>query len=78
MLSFLCVLCFQLNYQGRLISYRAKGKLHNFQLVYHCMAWDVGSGISVTEKLGYKSKQGAIKHAVKKLIGALKAEGLVS
>jgi len=39
----------------------------------HCMTWDVGSGISVT-----KSKQGAIKHAVNKLIDALKAEGFVS
>ena len=77
MLFFLCVFYFQLNYQGRLISYRAKGRLHKFELIYDGTAWDVESGIS---KKGehHKSKQGAIEHAVKKLIGALKAEGLVS
>ena len=77
MLSFLCVFYFQLNYQGRVIAYQAKGKVHGLKWVYDGTAWDVEKGISVTDK-HYKSKQGAIEHAVKKLIDALKAKGLVS
>ena len=77
MLSFLCVFYSQLNYQGRLISYRAQGRLHRFQLVYDGTAWDVESGISKRDE-HHKSKQGAIEDVVKKLIDALKADGLVS
>ena len=77
MLSFLCVFYFQLNYQGRVIAYQAKGRMHGLNWVYDGTAWDVESGINVTDKQ-YKSKQGAIEHAVKKLIDALKAKGLVS
>lgn len=51
--------------------------MHGLQWVYDGTAWDVESGISVTDK-HYKSKQGAIEHAVKKLIDALKAKGQVS
>ena len=77
MLPSLCVFYFQLNYQGRVIAYQAKGRMHGLNWVYDGTAWDVESGINVTDKQ-YKSKQGAIEHAVKKLIDALKAKGLVS
>ena len=77
MLPSLCLFYFQLNYQGHLISYYASGRVHRLQWVYDGTAWDVESGISVTEK-HYQSKQGAIEHAVKELIDVLKAEGLVS
>lgn len=60
-----------------MIRYQAKGRVHNLQWVYDGRAWDVESGISVTDR-HYKTKQGAIKQAVKKLIDALKAKGLVS
>ncbi|XP_015775294.1 PREDICTED: uncharacterized protein LOC107353464 isoform X2 [Acropora digitifera] len=67
----------QLNYQGRVIAYQAKGGMHGLQWVYDGTAWDVKSGIRVKDE-HYKSKQGAIAHAVKKLIDGLKAKGLVS
>ena len=73
----LCVFYFQLNYQGRVIKYQAKGRVHKLKWVYDGTAWDVESGISVKDK-HYESRQGAIEHAVKKLIDALKAKGLVS
>ena len=76
-LPFLCVFYFQLNYQGRLISYHAEGRVHRLQWVYYGTAWDVESGTSAKDK-HYKSKQGAIEHAVEKLIDVLKAKGLVS
>ena len=77
MLPSLCVFYFQLNYQGRGIFYQAKGGVHGLKWVYDGTAWDVESGISVRDKY-YKSKQGAIQHAVKKLIDILKDKGLVS
>ena len=77
MLPSLCIFYFQLNYQDRVIKYQAKGRVHKLKWVYDGTAWDVESGISVTDK-HYQSKQGAIAHAVKKLIDALKAKGLVS
>ena len=77
MLSFLCVFYFQLNYQGRLISYRAKVTLYKFQLVYVATAWDVESGMTRRDE-HHRGKRRAIKHAVKELIGALKADSLVS
>ena len=67
----------QLNYQDRVIRYQANGRVHSLQWVYDGRAWDVESGISVIDR-HHKSKQGAIKHAVKKLIDELKARGLVS
>ena len=70
MLSSLCVFYFQLNYQ-------ANGRVHSLQWVYDGRAWDVESGISVIDR-HHKSKQGAIEHAVKKLIDGIKAKGLVS
>ena len=60
-----------------MITYQAKGRVHSLQWVYDGRAWDVESGISVIDR-HYKSKQGAIKHAVKTLIDGLKTEGLVS
>jgi len=59
------------------IGYQAKGRVHSLQWVYDDRAWDVESGISVTDK-HYKSKEGAIEHAVKKLVDVLKANGHVS
>ncbi|XP_044171394.1 uncharacterized protein LOC114953606 [Acropora millepora] len=67
----------ELNYQDRVIRYQANGRVHSLQWVYDGRAWDVESGISVIDR-HHKSKQGAIKHAVKKLIDELKARGLVS
>ena len=77
MVPSLCVFYFQLNYQGRVIAYQAKGRMHGLQWVYDGTAWDVKSGISVTDK-HYKSKQGAIEHAVEKLIDVLNARGHAS
>ena len=51
--------------------------MHSLKLVYDGRAWGVETGIFVTDK-HYKSKNGAIEQAVKKLIDALKAKGLVS
>ena len=45
--------------------------------VYDGTAWDVESGTSVKAK-HYKSKQGAIEHAVKKLIEDLKAKKILA
>ncbi|KAK2568732.1 hypothetical protein P5673_006733 [Acropora cervicornis] len=67
----------ELNYQGRVIRYQAKGRVHSLKLVFDGTAWDIESGISVTDR-HYKSRQGAIEQAVKKLIDELKAKGLVS
>ena len=77
MLLLLCVFYFQLNYQGRLISYNAKGRFHKFQMFYDGTAWDVESAMISKEKC-CQSKKIAIEHAVKKLIDVLKSEGLVS
>ena len=77
MLLLLCVFYFQLNYQGRLISYDAKGRLHKFQMLYDGTAWDVESAMIRKEKY-CQSKKIAIEHAVKKLIDDLKSKGLVS
>ena len=60
-----------------MIKYQARGGVHSLKFLYNGTAWDIESGISVTDR-HYKSRQGAIEHAVKKLIGALKAKGLVS
>ena len=78
MLPPLCIFYFQLNYQGRVIKYKAKGRVHRLQWLYDGMAWDVESGHSGRTSKRYKSKQGAIERAVKELIDVLKDEGLVS
>ncbi|XP_029213670.1 anti-lipopolysaccharide factor-like [Acropora muricata] len=67
----------EMNYQGRMIKYKAEGRVHKFKWVYDGRAWDVASGISVKAK-HYQSKHGAIEHAVKKLIDKLKAQGIVN
>ena len=77
MLTSLCIFYFQLNYQGRVIQYKAKGRVHRLKWSYVCTVWDVESGHSRTSN-HCKSKQGAIEHAVKELIDVLKDEGLVS
>ena len=56
---------------------QAKGGVHSLKFLYDGTAWDVESGISVTDR-HYKSRQGAIEHAVQKLVSVLKAKGLVS
>ena len=60
-----------------MIKYQAKGRVHSLKFLYDGTAWDVESVISVTER-HYKSRQGATEHAVQKLVGVLKAKGLVS
>ena len=77
LLPFLRVFCFQLNYQGRLISYHAVGRVHKLVRVYDGTAWDVESGNSLTSR-HWKSKHGAIKHAIEELIDVLKVKGLIS
>ena len=60
-----------------MIRYQAKGRVHSLKLVFDGTAWDVESGFSETSR-HWKSKQGAIKHAVEELIDALKVKGLIS
>ena len=60
-----------------MIEYKAEGRIHKLQWVYDGTAWDVESGTSV-EARHYKSTQGAIEHAVKKLIDDLKAKGILN
>ncbi|XP_066026494.1 anti-lipopolysaccharide factor isoform X3 [Pocillopora verrucosa] len=67
----------QLNFKGRVIEYKAEGRIHKLKWVYDGTAWDVESGTSV-EARHYKSTQGAIEHAVKKLIDDLKAKGILN
>ncbi|XP_038051918.1 uncharacterized protein LOC119724779 [Patiria miniata] len=68
----------QVTVAGRVIKYKAKGRVHSFKepWVYDGTAWDITSGIS--EKANhYKSKQGAIEHAMLKLLERLKREGIM-
>lgn len=67
----------QLNFQGRLINYKAEGRIHKFKWVYDGTAWDVESGTSVKAK-NYQSSQGAVEHAVKELIEKLKAKKILA
>ncbi|XP_078351103.1 anti-lipopolysaccharide factor-like [Oculina patagonica] len=66
----------QLNFKGRVVNYKAEGRIHKLQWVYDGTAWDVESGTSVKAR-HYKSTQGAIEHAVKELIDNLKAQGIL-
>lgn len=67
----------QLSFQGRVINYKAEGRIHKFKWVYDGTAWDVESGTSVKAK-HYQSSQGAIEHAVKELIEELKAKKILA
>ena len=67
----------QLNFQGRLINYKAEGRMHKLKWVYDGTAWDVESGTSVKAK-HYQSSQGAVEHAVKELIEKLKAKKILA
>jgi len=67
----------QLNFKGRVIHYKAEGRIHKLQWVYEGTDWDIESGTSVKAR-HYKSTQGAIEHAVKELIDKLKAQGILS
>lgn len=67
----------QLNFQGRVINYKAEGRIHKLKWVYDGTAWDVESGTSVKAK-HYQSSQGAIEHAVKELIEELKAKKILA
>ena len=51
--------------------------MHKLVWVYDGMAWDVESGNSLTSR-HWKSKHGAIKHAIEELIDVLKVKGLIS
>ncbi len=68
----------QVTIAGRVISYKAKGRVHSFKepWVYDGTAWDISSGISEKAK-HYKSKQGAIEHAMLKLLDRLKRDGIM-
>lgn len=66
----------QLDFKGRVMSYKAEGRIHKLQWVYDGTAWDVESG-TCAEVRHYKSTQGAIQHAFKKLIDDLKAKGIL-
>ena len=59
-----------------MINYKAEGRIHMLKWMYDGTAWDVASGTSVKAK-HYQSTQGAIEHAVKKLIDDLKAKGIL-
>lgn len=67
----------QLSFQGRVINYKAEGRIHKFKWVYDGTAGDVESGTSVKAK-HYQSSQGAIEHAVKELIEELKAKKILA
>ncbi|XP_020603414.1 anti-lipopolysaccharide factor-like [Orbicella faveolata] len=67
----------QLNFKGRVINYKAEGRIDKLQWEYEGTAWDIESGTSVKAR-HYKSTQGAIEHAVKELIDKLKAQGILS
>ena len=67
----------QLNFQGRVINYKAEGRIHKLKWVYDGTAWDVESGTSVKAK-HYQSRQGAIEHAVKELIEKLNAKKILT
>lgn len=56
--------------------YKAEGRVHKLKWVYDGTAWDVASGTSVKDR-HYKSRQGAIEHAVAKLLPMLQAKGLL-
>ncbi|XP_022088797.1 uncharacterized protein LOC110978264 [Acanthaster planci] len=68
----------QVTVAGRVIKYKAKGRVHSFKepWVYDGTAWDISSGISEKAK-HYKSKQGAIEHAMLKLLERLKRDGIM-
>jgi len=68
----------QVTVAGRVIKYKAKGRVHSLKepWVYDGTAWDISSGISEKAK-HYKSKQGAIEHAMLKLLDRLKREGIL-
>ena len=67
----------QLNFQGRVVNYKAEGRIHKLKWVYDGTAWDVESGTSVKAK-HYQSSRGAIEHAVKELIEELKAKKILA
>ena len=68
-----------MNYKGRIIHFSARGRIHSWQewWVYDATAWDEKSQISV-EAHRYASSQEAIHHAVEKLKGILRDEGILS
>lgn len=76
-LMLLFFLSFKLNFQSRVIHYKAEGRLHKFEWVYDGTAWDVESGTSVKDK-HHRSAQGAIENAVKRLIEELRARKILS
>ncbi|XP_027042967.1 uncharacterized protein LOC113670952 [Pocillopora damicornis] len=67
----------ELNFRERVIKYKAEGRVHKLKWVYDGVAWDIQSGISVKAK-HYKSKHGAIEHAVKELIDKLASHGIIT
>ena len=60
-----------------MIEYKAEGRIRKLQWVYDGTARDVKSETSV-EARHFQSTQGAIQHAIKKLIDDLKAKGILN
>ncbi|XP_066026498.1 uncharacterized protein [Pocillopora verrucosa] len=67
----------QLKFKDRVIEYKAEGRIRKLQWVYDGTARDVKSETSV-EARHFQSTQGAIQHAIKKLIDDLKAKGILN
>ncbi|XP_071483735.1 uncharacterized protein [Diadema antillarum] len=68
----------QFEIKGRVVKYKAEGRVHSFKepWVYDGTAWDIMSGISEKAR-HYKSKQGAIEHAVVRLMERLKRDNII-
>ena len=67
-----------MNYKGRTISYRAKGRVHSLDelWVYDGTAWDIESGIKSKVK-HYKQSGDAVKDAVSEVIKKLEEQGII-
>ena len=72
------VIILQVNFKGRVIGYRAHGRVHSLKepWVYDGMAWDVGSGINAKVK-HYSNSEDAIRDAVLKVVNDLKTKGII-
>ena len=67
----------QVNFKGRTIAYRARGRVHSLDepWVYDAKAWDIESGIKA--KVKHYEESEAIQDAVKEVIKKLKAQGIL-
>ena len=72
------IIILQVNFKGRVIGYRAHGRVHSLKepWVYDGMAWDVGSGTDAKVK-HYSNSEDAIRDAVLKVVNVLKTMGII-